>query len=91
MYSSGLLEPKKAAIPEKLNVRYAVAIGLSRRMDPKNARNAIVYLNRYKECDLAVMSVKMAVERDPDIAKTKDFMEWSVQHRDDLFSLGESK
>lgn len=86
-----LLDPKKAPIPDKLNIRYAVCIGLSRRMDSKNARNAITYMSRMKETDLSVMSVKMAVERDPDIAKTKDFMEWSVQHRDDLFSLGDTK
>ncbi len=86
-----LLDPKKAAIPEKLNVRYAVAIGLSRRMDAKNARNVITYLNRYKENDMSVMAVKMAVERDSDIAKTTEFQKWSVDNRDNLFALGDSK
>lgn len=86
-----LLDPKKAPIPAKLNVRYAVAIGLSRRMDAKNARNAIEYLDRFVEVDICVMATKMAVERDPEIAKTKTFMDWSVRHRDSLFSLGEAK
>ncbi len=80
-----LLDPKRAKVPEKLDIKYAVAIGLSRKMDPKNVRQAMVYLERLPR-DMNVMSVKGAVDRDPQIGKTKDFVEWSIQNHDNLFT-----
>lgn len=79
-----LMNPEKAAVPKDLSVLYAVAVGLSRRADVTNIRNVIKYIDRIST-DLGVMAVKLATERDPAIAKTKDFMAWAVSHRDDLF------
>ena len=79
-----LMNPEKAAVPKDLSVLYAVAVGLSRRADTTNIRNVIKYIDRIST-DLGVMAIKLATERDPAIAKTKDFMSWAVSHRDDLF------
>lgn len=80
-----LLDPNKAPIPKDLSVKYAVALGLSRRMDAKNARHVITYLERYTEVDMNVMAIKLATERDSTICNTKEFQKWSLTHKETLF------
>lgn len=79
-----LMNPKTAPIPEKLSIKYAVAIGLSRRMDVTNIDNAVRYLDRLP-VDMGVMSIKQACERDPKVANTNTFRKWAGAHKDDLF------
>lgn len=75
-----VLNPTKAKVPEELHIKYAVAIGLSRKMEKLNMRAILTYLERLP-VDMAVMSVKTATERDKSITETKLFGEFIIKHK----------
>ena len=82
--------PKKAMIPAELSVRYAICLGLSRRMDKNTIGPIMTYLRRNEgeknviPADMAIMAAKTAVERDYSIQNTKEFASFVMEHASEL-------
>jgi len=73
--------PDAVAVPEQMNVRYCVAMGLAARMDKKTFNNAYAYLKRMPK-EFQTLCVKLAYQRDPSIAQATQFSDWAENNRD---------
>jgi hypothetical protein len=71
-----LTDPDSVEVPEALNVRYCVAMGLSARLDRDNFANAWSFLQRMPK-ELGTLVVKLAYTRDRSIARSPSFTEWA--------------
>ena len=80
-----LEDPDSVEVPEKLDVRYCVAMGLSARIDKKNFRNAYRFLKRMPR-EMNVLCVKLAITRDTKIAQAPAFAEEWVAENHDVFT-----
>lgn len=73
-------DPRGAAIPAKLDERYAVASMLSLRVCPKTVSPVLDYLDRMP-AELRVMATKLAAKRDPNLVPTKAFATWYSENQ----------
>jgi hypothetical protein len=74
-------DPDSVEIPEQMNVRYCVAMGLAARMDRKTFNNAYAYLKRMPK-EFQTLCVKLAYQRDPAISQATKFAEWATDNKD---------
>lgn len=77
-------EPDSVEVPEKLDVRYCVSMGLSARITKDNFDMAWLYLKRMPQ-EFQVLVVKLAYQRDRDLARSPAFSEW-VTNNNTAFS-----
>lgn len=72
--------PKKAIVPKEPAALYAVAAALARKASVENFAAVVEYLGRIPK-EFQVFSVRDAITRDGKIAKTKSFVDWSVDNQ----------
>ena len=76
-------DPDSVEVPEKLDVRYCVSMGVSARLDKDNFEKAWRYMLRLPK-EFQVLIVKLAYQRDPAIAQSPVFASW-VEANSDAF------
>lgn len=76
-----LLNPKSADVPKEPSVLYALSAALAHRATPANFESVISYTDRLKP-EFSVLSVSMAIRRDPRISMTRAFAKWASTHSD---------
>jgi len=78
-----LLNPEGVQIPEGLDVQYAIATMISRRISKDNFSTIKVFLERLEE-ELQVLVVKQALQTSEGrtITQTRSFVEWASKHAD---------
>lgn len=70
--------PEKAPVPNG-DVLYAVAAALAHRAEPSNFGNILRYVRRLP-MEYMTMTVRDAAQRNPALGKTKEFIDWVVDH-----------
>ena len=68
--------PDSAEIPSDAMVLYALAAGLSHKMNKSNAGNIIKYLKRLDAQEFAAFTVKDAVNRDQTLKQSEAVRQW---------------
>ena len=71
--------PDTATIPEKVDVLYALCGAISTKANEKNFDNIVKYISRFKEInkdEMAVVVIKDAIRRNPELLKNKAYKEW---------------
>lgn len=79
-----LMNPDTADVPTDPATLYALSGALSQRLTNSNMSRGVTYFDRMPP-EFSVLAVSQAVRRDPDLAQTKAFIEWSVSHQNVLF------
>lgn len=72
--------PDSVQVPERLDVRYCVAMGLSARMDKKNFGAAWQFLKRMPK-EFQTLTVKLAYQRDSTLAQAPAFAQWALDNQ----------
>jgi hypothetical protein len=75
--------PLAGDIPEDPAILYALCGALATRVNPKNIDPIIKYAMRLP-AEFSVMLVADAARRNPQIVKTKGFIDWSIKNQDVL-------
>lgn len=75
-----LANPKTAPVPTQPDVKYAIAVALSRIAERKNFANVITYAERLPD-DIGTFCVLDAVARDESLANTSAYGKWAVAHK----------
>ena len=70
--------PDSAEIPSDAMVLYALAAGLSHKMNKANAGNIIKYLKRLDAQEFAAFTVKDAVNRDQTLKQSEAVRQWII-------------
>jgi hypothetical protein len=78
-----LKAPTKAVVPIDTAVLYALCGALSRKVNPGNAKEAMVYANRLP-AEFSVLLVKDIIRITPALLKSQAFIEWGISHHDIL-------
>lgn len=76
-----LARPDKAAIPDKLNVLYALCGALSHRANPDNMEALVTYAERLHDADrqeFMVLVIRDATRANPAVMETKAFIRWAT-------------
>jgi hypothetical protein len=76
-----LADPDNAPLPAKIDVRYALAIALAKKLDDTTFANGLKYIDRIGQ-DLTTVVAKLAVKREPKLMKSPAWMKWTVQNQD---------
>lgn len=79
-----LLNPDTADVPSDPATLYALSGAISARIAPTNINRAVTYLSRCP-AEFSVLAISMATRRDPSVASTKGFVDWSIKHQSVLF------
>jgi len=74
-----LAEPEKAKVPVDPATKYALMGALAHRASKENFGRICAYLARV-EPEFAVMCVRDAIKRNPEIKKTKEFADWALKN-----------
>ena len=72
-----ILKGKPVSMPDELNVKYCVAMGLATRIDSDNFDNAWKFLENMSG-DIQTLVMKLAYKRDPSIASAPAFSKWAI-------------
>ena len=72
-------DPDAVPVPDELNVRYCVAMGLSARLNKQNFGNVYRYLARMSR-EFQTLVVKLAYQRDRTIAQAPAFVSWAREN-----------
>lgn len=75
-----ILAGKDVPVPEKLDVRYCVAMGLASRVDAKNFDNAWKFLAQMPK-DLQTLTVKLAYKRDRGLMHSAAFTKFAAANQ----------
>lgn len=78
-----LLNPETEKLPEKPALKYLVACGLATRATKENFNRVFKYLERMEQ-PFRVLSLKDAVEKNKELAKTETFVYWSCNEGKDI-------
>ena len=73
-------DPDNVKIPDKLDVKHCVVMGIAATVDVKTFENAYKYLARMP-AEFQTLAVKLAHQRDPDISKAAGFVEWALANQ----------
>ena len=75
-------DPDTVRIPDQLNVKYCVAMGLAATLTKDNFNNGFKYLKRMPK-EFQTLSVRMAYQRDKGIAGAgAAFAEWAIANQE---------
>lgn len=74
-----ILNPKNARIPEDAGAKFAISSALAAKINEQNIEPVIQYLDRLPP-ELGVSSMKDALVRNANIAKTKSFISWASEN-----------
>lgn len=72
-----ILDGKDAKMPEKLDVKYCVAMGLAARVNEKNLDKAWKFLEQMPK-DLQTLILKLSYKRDRKVANAEAFTKWAA-------------
>jgi hypothetical protein len=75
------MNPAAAKVPEDSASRYAISTALAKRVGDNTLDAMIEYMDRLPK-EFAVMSLRDATTRDPELAATKGFIQWSAANQD---------
>jgi hypothetical protein len=78
-----LMNPEKAQVPEEPAVVYALCGALARKATDGNFSRVVKYANRLP-ADFSVLMIRDSISYDPDLAKTKAFINWASEHSEFL-------
>jgi hypothetical protein len=78
-----LEEPDSEPVPERKDVQYCVAMGLSFKLDKRNFEKAYRYIQRMPN-ELGTLCIKLGYDRDPDLFQSKAFTQWALDNKDVL-------
>jgi hypothetical protein len=78
--------PAKIDVPERPEIRYACAAGISGTMNPKNSKAFDTFLRRL-DPEFGVMAWQLALKRDKALSGTPEFIDFSKTYRA-LFARG---
>lgn len=79
-----LMTPTTSDVPTDPAVCYAMSGALANRATASNVDRYVTYLERMPP-EFSVLSMSTAVRRDPSLANTKAFINWTVKHTNVLF------
>lgn len=74
-------DPDAVEVPENLDIRYCLAMGISARLSPKNFEPFWKYLKKMPR-ELQTLTVKLAYRRDNSISDCSAFGEWAQANSD---------
>lgn len=74
-----LRDPKKAEVPKKVDVLYALAEALARRADVGNFGRILVYAERMP-MEYAQSLVTSARTITPELVNTNEYIQWAIKH-----------
>lgn len=78
-----LLNPDSVPVPEDPATLYALSTALGMRASQQTISNILKYTDRMP-VEFNVVTVRDAVRKDPSVASTRPFIDWSVKHSDVL-------
>lgn len=81
-----LADPVNASIDYPVDIRYATAVALAKKMDVQTFENAITYVNRLST-DLGAMVVKMGSQFNPELVETETFVNWAANNQELLHGI----
>jgi hypothetical protein len=73
-----IADPTGAPIPEDVSILYAVAAGLSTKLNKSNAKAVLQYLGRFEQKEFTAFVVKDAVARDASLKQANAIRDWAV-------------
>lgn len=76
-----LANPNSAPVPTEPSARFAMAVGLGRKVDAKSLDNGMAYISRFPR-EFEIMFAVDAVRRDPGLSHTSAFTNWAVRNQD---------
>jgi hypothetical protein len=79
-----LLNPTTSDVPTDPATLYALSGALAQRATEANFERVCQYVERMP-AEFSVLTVSYAARRDPDLANTQAFTQWSLKHQDVLF------
>ena len=79
-----LLNPTTSEVPTDPATLYALSGSLAQRLTVSNFDRATQYAERMP-AEFSVLMVSLALKRDPMLASTQAFIQWSLKHQDVLF------
>jgi len=79
-----LLNPTTSDVPSDPATLYALSGALAQRATEANLERVCQYVERMP-AEFSVLTVSYAARRDPDLANTQAFTQWSLKHQDVLF------
>jgi MoxR-like ATPase len=79
-----LLNPTTSDVPSDPATLYALSGALAQRATEANFERVCQYVERMP-AEFSVLTVSYAARRDPDLANTQAFTQWSLKHQDVLF------
>jgi hypothetical protein len=74
-------DPDSVEVPERLDVKHCVVMGLAAMIDEKNFDNAYKFLARLPK-EMQTLCVRLAHRRNPAISKTQGYVKWAVNNQD---------
>ena len=80
-----IADPTNAAIPTDSATLYAICGALAHRSTGQTFDTVVTYVNRIPAKEFSVLTVKMAVSRDPSLMDTQAFTSWGVTNQDVLW------
>lgn len=79
-----LMAPESASVPEKADMKFAVAQALAGRVGESTFSAGIQYMNRM-EPEYGAMFVRDAIARDENLQKTRAFMQYTTDNQELFF------
>lgn len=76
-----ILAGKDVAVPDRLDVRYCIAMGLASRIDEKNFDGAWNFLQKMPK-DIQTLTVKLAYKRCKALISSPAFTQWAAKNQD---------
>lgn len=73
-------DPDSVQVPEKLDVRYCVAMGMAARLDKKNFANGWAFLKRMPK-EFQTLVVKLGYQRDKSLIQSPAFSLWAQENQ----------
>jgi hypothetical protein len=73
--------PDEVEVPNELNVKYCVAMGLSARLDKDNFNNAWKFIKRMPR-EMQTLIVKLGYQRDNSLLQATEFASWALANKD---------
>ncbi|QPC87120.1 AAA domain-containing protein [Mesorhizobium sp. NBSH29] len=76
-----LANPNSAPVPSEPSARFAISVGLGRKVNAKTFDAGMAYISRLPR-EFEIMFAVDAVRRDPGLSHTKTFTDWAVRNQD---------
>lgn len=75
-----VMNPKSAPISQEPSTQYAISGLLSGRMSDTNIESCVTYLERLKNKEIEVCTIKYAAKRDPQVMRTRTYNAWATKN-----------